>query len=302
MGPEGAMTARVRWRAGAGALLVAAVTAGWVARPSGQAPPVFAGGVEQVEVYATVVGPGGAPVAGLSVDAFAVYENGALRPIETFEAGRFPLTVALGVDRSWSMAGAPLLVARGAARAFLAALAPGDSAMVMAIDSRAEIVAPFEATRDAQLAAVDALDPWSTTALRDAIVAGLDHLADAPGRQALVVFSDGADRDSLASDADVAARVRRSRALIYPIAIGDARPPLLAELAVLSGGRSFRLPDAGNLGATLRAIVDELGTQYLIGYSPAAPADGHWRSIRVEARAADGTALRVRARDGYFAE
>jgi Ca-activated chloride channel family protein len=284
------------------AVLAAVVAAVWVARPAGQSPPVFAGGVDQVEVYATVTGTDGAPVSGLSAANFEVYENGRVAPIETFEAGRFPLTVALGVDRSWSMAGAPLVLARRAARVFLSALAPDDRAMVVAIDSRAEVVAPLDASRAAQMAAVDALDPWSTTALRDAIIATLDRLADEPGRQALIVFSDGTDRYSEAVPSDVAARARRSRALIYPIAIGETRPPLLAELAVLTGGRSFLLPDAEALDATLEAIADELGAQYLIGYSPASPPDGRWRSIRVRAVADDGTELRVRARDGYFAE
>jgi hypothetical protein len=137
------------------AVLAAVVAAVWVARPAGQSPPVFAGGVDQVEVYATVTGTDGAPVSGLSAANFEVYENGRVAPIETFEAGRFPLTVALGVDRSWSMAGAPRVLARRAARVFLSALAPDDRAMVVAIDSRAEVVAPLDASRAAQMAAVD---------------------------------------------------------------------------------------------------------------------------------------------------
>jgi len=40
----------------------------------------------------------------------------------------------------------------------------------------------------------------STTALRDAIIAALDRLEPEPGRQALVLFSDGNDRYSRATE------------------------------------------------------------------------------------------------------
>ena len=59
-----------------------------------------------------------------------------------------------------------------------------------------------------------------------------------------MLFSDGDDRYSRATEAEVIARARRSNALIYPIAFGKQRPPLLAELAVITGGRSFLLKDA----------------------------------------------------------
>jgi Ca-activated chloride channel family protein len=79
---------------------------------------------------------------------------------------------------------------------------------------------------------------------------------------------------------------------------------VLAELAVLTGGRSFQLRDARGLQATLTTIARELRYQYLLGYEPAdSPEAGgrRWRSIRVSLkRPARG--VTVRARDGYFAE
>jgi len=94
-------------------------------------------------------------------------------------------------------------------------------------------------------------------------------------------------------------RARRSNALIYPIAFGKARPALLAELAVITGGRSFQLRDARELEKTLEAIARELRYQYLIGYTPSVPIEPgtrEWRSIRVTVKK---PGLRIRARDGY---
>jgi Ca-activated chloride channel family protein len=259
----------------------------------------FSSSVQLVEVYATVTDQRGELVTGLGRDDFEIYEGGQLQRVSTFVAGEFPLTVALGIDRSWSMAGDPLRLAKQAAQTFLRALKPSDRSMIVAISSEADVIAPLTMDRLNQERAVAALDPWSTTALHDAIIAALDRLEPEPGRQALVVFSDGSDRYSKATAADVVQRARRSSALVYPIAIGRTRPALLAELAVLTGGRSFLLRDARELDQTLNTIARELRYQYLLGYTPSEaidPGRNEWRSIRVTLKK---PGLRVRARDGY---
>ena len=286
-------------------LVLAGLTALAVAAPTAQreGPQArFSSQVQLVEVYATVIGADGAPVAGLPREAFEVYEDNRLQNVSAFVAGEAPLTVALGVDRSWSMAGDPLRLAKRAAQAFLLALRPGDRSMVVAIGNDADVIAPLAMDRVGQERAIAALDPWSTTALHDAIIATLDRLAPEPGRQALVVLSDGADRYSVASAAHVVARARRSHALIYPIAIGRQRPPLLAELALVTGGRSFLLRDARDLERALADVARELRYQYLLGYEsadPVAPPNPQWRSIRVALKT---PGLRVRARAGYMTE
>ncbi len=269
--------------------------------PQEGAPVRFSSGVQLVDVYATVTDAKGEPVTGLRREDFEVYENGQLQDVSAFAAGEFPLTVALGVDRSWSMAGEPLRLAKQASQSFLRQLKPADRAMVVAISSEADVIAPLAMDRVAQSREIGALEPWSTTALHDALVASLDRLEPESGRQALVVFSDGQDRYSKTTAAQVLERARRSNALVYPIAFGRTRPPLLAELAVLTGGRSFLLKDPRELERTLAQIAKELRCQYLLGYTPEeAPASGaEWRSIRVGLKT---PGLRVRARDGYLAK
>lgn len=280
------------------ALAVAAVAA-LAAQQEGPLPQ-FSSQVQLVEVYATVTDAKGQLVTGLRREDFEVYENNQLQDVSAFAAGEFPLTVALGVDRSWSMAGDRLRLAKQASQSFLRALKPADRSMVVAISSEAEVIAPLTMDRLNQERTIAALDPWSTTALHDAIIAALDRLEPESGRQALVVFSDGEDRYSRSTAADVLARARRSNALVYPIAIGRVRPPLLAELAVLTGGRSFLLREVRDLEKTLAEIARELRYQYLLGYAPATaidPKTREWRSIRVVVKR---PAVRVRARDGYM--
>jgi Ca-activated chloride channel homolog len=289
------------------AVLVLAATAGLIAQErwpderTAQEGPLaqFSSQVQLVEAYATVTDAKGEPVTGLKREDFEVYENNQIQDVSTFAAGEFPLTVALGIDRSWSMAGDKLRLAKQASQSFLRALKSDDRSMVVAINNDAEVVAPLTMDRFNQGRAIEALDPWSTTALHDAIIATLDRLAPEPGRQALVIFSDGTDRYSKAGAAQVVERARRSNALIYLIAFGRERSPLLAELAVVTGGRSFLLRDVRDLDKTLADVAKELRYQYLLGYTPTDPIDAdhpEWRSIRVVLKK---PGMKVRARDGY---
>lgn len=283
------------------ALLAGAVPAA-TPRAQEEAQARFSSGVQAVEVYATVTDGAGEPVTGLKAADFQLDDDGRPQTITTFAEGAFPLTVALGVDRSLSMAGEPLRLARRAAEGFLRQLQPGDRSMVVAINAEAEVVAALDAPRDAQLRAVGALDAWSTTALRDAVVKTLDRLEPEPGRQALVVFSDGTDRYSQVSAAAMLERARRGSALVYPIVFGREQVSVLSDAARLTGGRAFALRDARGLDAALDSIARELRHQYLLGYAPAGRAEaGRWHPIRVRVRGQEAGAWRVRARDGYVA-
>jgi Ca-activated chloride channel family protein len=267
------------------------------AAPAGTAQ--FTSGVNLVEVYASVTDTHGQPIAGLTQQDFEVRENGEVQQISNFAAGEVPLSVAIALDRSFSMAGRRLELAKAAARVFLGELRPADESMVLAIGSQVDVVAPLGADRRAQHDALMRLDPFGTTGLHDAIIEAIDSVQPARGRRALVLLSDGDDRYSHAAASDALERARRSDVMIFPVALGAQRPPLFAELAALTGGRSSYARDAASLTPTLRAIARELRQQYLLGYTPARPpvAGSHeWRSITVTVKR---TGVQVRARDGY---
>ena len=252
-----------------------------------------------VEVYASVTDAKGEPIRGLRQDQFTVREDGDVQSISAFVEGEFPLSVAVAVDRSWSMAGDRLAMAKEGARTLLQQLRSSDQAMVVAISGEVETVAPLSTDRGAQIAALDRLDPWSTTALHDAVIAAIDRVQAGSGRRALVLLSDSTDRYSRADAAAVLEHARRSDVMVYPVALGRERSPLFAELAVLTGGRSFQVRDRGEVSSVAQTIARELRSQYLLGYSPSRPRTenpGDWRSIRVDVRA---PGARVRARDGY---
>jgi Ca-activated chloride channel family protein len=256
-------------------------------------------GVSLVEVYVSVTDSRGEPVTALSRADFTVKEDGQPQRVETFAAGEFPLSVAIAVDRSFSVTAAKLGASKAAATRFVSDLRPDDQVMVIAIGSAVEVVAPLATDRAVSSAALARLERWGTTPLYDAAAAAIDAIEPAGGRRALIVLSDGSDRYSRLTAADLVQKARRSDVLIYPIALGRERPPIFAELAGVTGGRSFQAGDERSLTSTLGAIARELRFQYLLGYAPARQASGapRWRAIQVRVTGPD---VRVRARDGYL--
>jgi Ca-activated chloride channel family protein len=170
---------------------------------------------------------------------------------------------------------------------------------VLAIGSEIDTLAALSPDRVAAVASLKGIEPWGTTPLFDAARKALDMIHAAAGRRALILLSDGSDRYSTTTAGELIDHARRRNVLVYPVAIGRARPDVFARLASVTGGRSALVSDPRHLPQVLDAIALELRSQYLLGYSPARTigTEARWRSIGVTVKR---PAVRVRARDGYF--
>lgn len=280
----------------AGLLVLGAVLAGTLVSAQ------FSSGVNLVEVYAAVTDRAGNPVTGLTREDFTVLEDGQPQALSAFAEGDFPLAVALGLDRSFSMGTRQLPTAISASRTLLGELRPQDESMLVGIGSEVEVLAPLSADRPSQMRVLSALKPWGTTGLHDAIIESIEAIQAAKGRRALVLLSDGRDRYSKATAAEALDRARRSDVMVYPIGLGRTRPALFPQLASLTGGRSFQPKTPAELNIIMRTIANELRHQYLLGYTPSRPivrGEEQWRPITVRVTRAD---VNVRARDGYLAK
>lgn len=285
-----------RGRSVAAAVLTALVVLAAPAGPSmaGQ----YTSGVELVEVYATVLDANERPVRNLAREDFEVREEGVAQRIATFSTGVLSLSVALAVDRSFSMRGEPLRLAKSAAHRFLGELKPKDRVMLVAIGGEVETIVPLTRNRAAVHRAIEALDSWGTTPIYDAIIASFDSIENAPGRRALVVLTDGYERFSKATIEAALGRARRSDVLAYPIALAHERSQVLDWLAEVTGGRSFLVERPDRLGPTFAQIARELRHQYLLGYVTPRHGPPGYRHIEVSVKRKD---LSVRARAGYYA-
>lgn len=258
--------------------------------------------VDAVQVTVTVTDANGAFVSSLPEQAFHVSEDGVPQTLSAFLSEEIPLELVVALDVSQSMTPAiPLL--KTSSKAFLAALRPADQVTLLAFNDNIFTLARRSTDAQARARAVDRLAPWGGTALYDVVLTALNVVGRQPGRRALVVFSDGEDQSSVATLQQVHDRLERSDAVVYTIGLGrgtreDALKRILETLATTSGGRAFMTERAERLDRAFSQILDELGHQYLVAYSPSnARRDGTWRKIEVTV---DGGHT-VRARQGYRA-
>jgi Ca-activated chloride channel family protein len=258
--------------------------------------------VDAVQVTVTVTDADGNFVSGLPETAFHVSEDGVPQTLSAFLSEEIPLEIVVALDVSQSMTPA-IPVLKASARSFLSALRPTDQVTLIAFNDNIFTLARRSTDPAARMRAVDRLAPWGGTALYDVVLTGLAVVGRQPGRRALVVFSDGEDQSSVATLQQVHDRLERSDAVVYTIGLGrgareDALRRILERLAGTSGGRAFMTERAERLERAFSQILEELGHQYLVAYSPSnTRRDGTWRRIDVTV---DGGHT-VRARQGYRA-
>jgi Ca-activated chloride channel family protein len=242
-------------------------------------------------------------VRNLKRGSFRVFENDVRQTVGHFLSENIPLELVAPVDVSGSMTAAMPQVKR-AVKKFFTALRPQDHVTVLGFNDGIFTLARPTVDLATRLRAIDRLAPWGGTSLYEVIIHALEIQGRQTGRRAVVMFTDGEDRNSHIPIAAAERRVESSDSLLYLIGLGQAaRVPALRQVlerfARVSGGRVFFADTADQLDDPFAQIVEELSNQYLIGYEPKDDRkDGTWRAIRVEV---DNPEYHVRARQGYRA-
>jgi len=263
--------------------------------------------VDVVSVTAVVFDKKGTFIRGLSTDDIALYEDGVQQDVDYFreassdEAERVPLTVVLVLDTSGSM-NQSMRFLQEAVLNFVYKLEEVDTAMVVSFNESVKGSAEFTGDLDRLERIVDGLQPWGGTSLYDAIHYSLNRIRDAPGRKAIIVFSDGADTTSSLRDRDVVDYARAVEATVYAIGFkgsgpGGSAKGFLKKVSKETGGQFFSPGNVGDLIKVFNAISDELKNHYLLAYTPKREADGSWREIELKVKRPD---IKVRVRKGYF--
>jgi Ca-activated chloride channel family protein len=270
--------------------------------------------VALVELYLVVTDRDGRPVRGLEAEAFAVEEDGVRQSIATFAAaGELPLTVGLAIDASASMFVKLPRVQEAAADFVLGLLGERDKAFVVGFGSEPSLFEETTAQAAGVVRGISALRPQGKTAVWKAIVYSLVQLQGAPGRKALVVFSDGADEDEEFPYRTCLRFARRLGIPIYVIVAnseivrtqgksGAVRSFLdrLEGLVNAVGGRVYLRRIGDDLSTVYQEIAEELRSQYLLAYYPRRSAAGDaegWCEVEVDI---DRPGLVARTLAGYY--
>jgi VWFA-related protein len=276
----------------------------------------FKSSVDLVTLTAAVRNSRGKVIRELTKADFEVLDSGRRVEIKDFYSGDSPISLAILLDISGSMAvGGNIDRARDAIGMTAANLKDRqDEAALFTFDSKLQEVVPF--TSDLQRVRARSLEgkPWGITSLFDAIEETARLVGERANKhRALLVITDGVDTNSRLTAAQVSGIASSIDVPVYLLAVvnpadhpdgefearpSDAKTSQQGELADLSrwtGGdlRFASLPS--HLVEAVRDILTELRFQYVITFEPSARPG--WHPLEIRTRKRD---LTVHARGGYM--
>jgi VWFA-related protein len=269
-----------------------------------------------VEAYATVTDSRGRYVDDLTVDQFKLIDGQQAQNLVAFESQSNSVSVALLLDTTGSMSMA-LPAVKNAALKLIADLRPIDSVAVYSFSRSVNALQPFTSDMDLAKRAVLTTQPMGETALYDALARVSRDLSGRTGKKVIVLFTDGEDNASTLTMDTAILRVKAAGVPVYTIAQGEALegachtqtecrnpsgPPVyikqLADLAKVTGGESFAVREASEIGGVFQKISEDLAHGYLLVFQPPS-VEGHvWHPITVQVP----RGLKVRPREGYYPE
>ncbi len=261
---------------------------------------------ELVTLNVRVIDRNNRPVDNVQQSEFRVFENGVPQPIETFTREEVPISYGLAVDNSQSMR-FQLQSVIDAGKTIVNSNKRGDETLLVRFISKdkIEILQPFTASNDLLIDGIDNLYvEGGQTAIVDAVYLTAEHVAEYKKgddsdrrRRALIVVTDGEERDSFYTEAQLFARLREEDVQIYVIGFvneldkegglirkspRDKAVNLIKKLATETGGRAFFPQSLAELPQIASEIVRDLRTQYVLTYNPTNKTrDGSFRAIKV---------------------
>lgn len=272
---------------------------------------------EMVQLDVKVTDQYGRPAPGLTKDDFVVYEDKVSQNIETVSREEAPVSMGLVIDTSGSM-GSKLVTVSEAARSLIKQMRPNDEAFLVQFKTDAELVQEFTSDRRELEDALRKIYASGGTALLDAIIATADHAHERgkQRRKALVVITDGVEKNSSAKEKQVMEAMKEDEVQVYLVGFIDAEQSggffggspakkakqLLIRLAEDSGGQAFFPTNVSETPAIAAQIAKDLRAQYVISYYPHNDRrDGSFRTVRVVVNLRDNRKLIARTRQGYYA-
>jgi VWFA-related protein len=247
----------------------------------------------------------------LTQDDFSVYEDNKKQEIKNFARETdLPLTIAMMIDTSKSVAPKLKFEQDAATRFFQSIMHEKDRAMLLSFDSDVNLLQDF--TNDPKRLAreIKKLRAGGGTALYDALYRTCDEkLIRETGRKAIIILSDGDDESSKVSLHQATEMALRAEALIFAISVskegffgmggGNKGDTVLKEMCQETGGRIFFPLKLEELEEAFRQIDQELRSQYNIGYlSSNLVRDASYRKLKIEV---SGRGLKLSYRKGYYA-
>ena len=201
--------------------IVLAVVVAATASARSQGGLIFQGGVDLINVVATVTDGDGRFVRGLRREDFAIFDDGNRQEVTYFSDDRVPVSLGIVLDTSGSMTADKMSAARSAIdRLIYDLLGDDDELFFLEFGNRPNLVQEWTTDRRAISRAMARVTPAGGTAMYDAVASALPlaGIGRHP-KKALLVISDGNDTNSRMSIAALQPLIRESEVLVYALGV-----------------------------------------------------------------------------------
>ncbi len=277
------------------------------ASPTPEIEEIIKVDTELVNLNVRVIDRNNRPINNLLQKEFQVLEDNVPQPIEFFSKSEVPTNYSLVIDNSGSLRMQLEKVIEAGKIIVNTNRADDETSIIRFVSSdKVEIVQDFTSSKTD---IIDALDNLYTeggqTAIIDAVYLAAEKIteyeksrSDDRKRRALILVSDGEDRDSFYKEPQLFQLLRESDVQIFTIGFVNelskeggfiSKSPqakaksFLERLATETGGKSYFPNNIGELTTIAGDIASELRTQYSIGYIPTNDRrDGSFRNIKVQ--------------------
>jgi Ca-activated chloride channel family protein len=261
---------------------------------------------ELVQLHVRVIDRNNKPINNVPQSEFHIFEDGVSQTIETFTREEVPISYGLAVDTSGSLR-SQLQSVIDAGKTIINSNKSGDETFLVRFISSDKIETVQDFT-DSKEQLLDGLDSFyvegGQTAVIDAVYLSAEHVSEYRKgdegdrrRRALIVITDGEDRNSFYKQEQLFARLREEDVQIFVIGFvneldkdaglirkspRDKAVNLINRLASETGGRAFFPESISELPQIANEIIRDLRTQYVIAYNPTNKTqDGSYRAIKV---------------------
>jgi len=279
-----------------------------------------------VVLNVSVTDKNGKFVNGLSKDNFQITDNGLKQEIELFSPGESALSIGIVYDMHDADSQAANVLE--ALKRFTDRLGPQDDYFVTVFNEKGSVSAEFVPDIEQIRRHLADPDKGSPSSLYDTMIdAGQRTKRLRNAKKYLIVFSDGADKNSQHSQKELRDRLRSVNLPLYSLTfrpdnirqfsyadIGRNGPRqvfgvgesseldrnVISELSRTTGGASFE-SDIRNrvyLAALAGKFLEEARSQYVVGFSPDTH-DGRWHKLKVSVAGGNSKGVKVSSRTGY---
>jgi len=243
--------------------------------------PVVAQGNDGATVYVAVTDKGGKPIKTLTINDFAVTEDGAPKKVLSVEPAGGPLSVAMLIDRFGQDSTFNVLDVRAALSTIVKVLHtanPDTEISVMTIDPAAVPQIPFTMSSVEILKFIDRQPPGvEQSVLLEGIVAASRSMARAKNQRRAIfaVLAGYKPEGSPAEPGPVAAALRQSGASLWVVegrsgfgagSVSSNRDAILTFTVAASGGARSTVSVGTALQTQAKKLTEQLASQYAVTY------------------------------------